>query len=263
MELHQISHWRNLAAKAGAFFCLLAMLAVLDGLVSQFREPANVLRVLPGMNVEINGNLTAEVKGTEDLVFMSNSEHLTVSFEAVHKGYFLGGEMWRGELKVSSQIHPGEYLLTVRPKKAVPGQAAPEFRILVFPDGATLQQSRKSLIRRYAGLSPYGVAAACLPGILLGFGMVYYLSGRRESLLAQAGKAEIYRVLRRDDGYEVRFALGTVQGLAPGVYVDIMDEQGQPVGTAQVEETSSTDSVALAGTAREIKVGYLVTAHRA
>src|SRR4030042_6497906 len=97
MDLIQVSQRRNLAGKAGAVFFCLAFLALVDGLVGQFREPANMLRVLPGMTVEINGGLTAEVKGVQDLEFASSSEQLKVSFDAVHKGFFLGGEMGRGE----------------------------------------------------------------------------------------------------------------------------------------------------------------------
>ncbi len=257
MDLVQLSKWRNLAGKAGAIFCFLAFVALLDGLIGLLREPANVVRVLPGMAVEINGGLTAEVKGVQDLEFVSSSEQLRVSFDAVHKGYFLGGEMWRGQLTVSSRIQPGEYSLTVRPRKST--AAAPTFRILVFSDAASLQLSRKSLIRRYWGCSPFGVAASCLPMILLAFGGVYYLSGQREALLAQTGQAEIYRVLRREDGYEIRFGLGTAQGLGPGSQVNIINDQGQTVGTAQVEESSLTDSAAVVTGDREIKEGYLVS----
>jgi hypothetical protein len=258
MDLIQVSQRRNLAGKAGAVFCCLAFLALVDGLVGQFREPANMLRVLPGMTVEINGGLTAEVKGVQDLEFASSSEQLQVSFDAVHKGYFLGGEMWRGQLTVSPRIQPGEYSLTVRPRKST--AAAPNFRILVFSDAASLQLSRKSLIQRYFGLSPYAVAGYCMLAILLAFGVVYYFSGERETLLAQAGKAEIYRVLRREDGYEIHFGLGTTQGLRPGSQVNIINDQGLTVGTARVEESTSTDSVAVVPADQEVKEGYLAAA---
>jgi hypothetical protein len=78
------------------------------------------------------------------------------------------------------------------------------------------------------------------------------------ALLARAGQAEVYRVTRRDGGYEIRFALGTAHGLGPGARVRILNDPGQAVGLAQVEEATPTDSLALVTADQEIKAGYLV-----
>jgi hypothetical protein len=94
---------------------------------------------------------------------------------------------------------------------------------------------------------------------LLAFGTVYYLSGKREALLAETGQAEIYRVTRGDGGCEIRFALGTAHGMTPGARVVIFNEAGQQVGTGTVEVSSRTDAVAQVTTDQEIKVGYLVS----
>jgi hypothetical protein len=259
MELIRVSHWRNLAGKAAACFCLLAVVALLDGLVAQFQEPANLFRVLPGTATEINGYLPAGVHGVEDLTYVSSSKHLRVSFAAVHKGYLLGAPMWRGMVELDSQIEPGAYRVAVGAKEASAPGRTPIFHILVYSDPKSLQQASKSLIRRFTGLSPFGVAASFLPAIILAVGLVYYLSGKREELLAQRGKAEIYQVIKGDGVYEVRFGLGNVHGIGPGVQVQIFDDQGEPVGTGQVEESSQENSLALVTTDREIKVGYLVS----
>ena len=103
------------------------------------------------------------------------------------------------------------------------------------------------------------MAAGCLPGILLAFGAVYLLSGRREALLAASGQAEVYRVTRGDDGYEIHFGLGTDHGISPGAKVTIYDVAGQPVGTATVEVCNQKVSVALATSDQPIKAGYLVS----
>jgi len=258
MELAQLNRWCNLAGKAGAIFCFLTLAVLLDGLIGQFREPAHIIKVLPGMTVQINGELVEEVKGVQDLTSMSDSDQLTVSFEAVHKGYFLGGDMWRGRLTAESQIQPGEYHLNVLPKTSSSTRKTPAFRILVYADALSLQRSSKSLIRSYLGISPFGVAAACVPGILLALGLVYFLTGKRDALLARVGRAEVYRVTRRDGGYEIRFALGTAHGLAPGAHVRVLNAAGQAVGIAQVEESTPTDSLAVVTADQEIKAGYLV-----
>jgi hypothetical protein len=259
MELAQVNRWCALAGRFGALCCALALLAVLDGLIGQFREPANIVKLLPGSSVDINGELVEEVKGVQELTVLSDSKQLQVSFEAVHKGYFLGGDMWRGRLSADSLIPPGEYHLNVLPKTSSSTRKTPAFRILVYADALSLQRSSKSLIRSYGGISPYAAAAACLPGILLALGTVYLLSGKREELLAGEGKAEIYRVERREGGCEIRFGLGTQQGLSPGSQVNIRDDQGQLVATARIEEAAPADSLAVVTSDREIRAGYLVS----
>ena len=216
MDLGQVNRWRDLASKIAMAFCVIALLGLVDGLLVAFREPADLVKVLPGASVEINGELTDEADRVEDLTFTSDSDQLKVTFEAIHKGYFLGGDMWRGRLIVGPNISPGEYNLSVLPKRAASPRKAPAFRILVFPDALSLQKSSTSVIRRWFGFSAFNVAAGCLPGILLAFGAVYLLSGRREALLAASGQAEVYRVTRGDDGYEIRFGLGTAHGMSPG-----------------------------------------------
>jgi hypothetical protein len=259
MDLGQINQWRDLASKIAAAFCVIAFLVLIDGLLVHFREPANLVKVLPGANVQINGELTDEAHHVQDLTFVSSSDQLTVTFEAIHKGYFLGGDMWRGRLIVGPGISPGEYSLSVLPKRTVSPRKAPAFRIKVFPDALSLQKSSTSLVRRTFGVSAFVVAAGCLPGILLAFGAVFFLSGKRDDLLAATGQAEVYRVTRGEGGWEIQFALGTAHGISPGARVAIYDEEGQQVGTGTVEASNQRVSVALATSAQEIKAGYLVS----
>jgi hypothetical protein len=258
MNLGRVNYWRNLAGKAGAIFCLIALVAVMDGLLVHFREPDSVVKVLPGAVAEINGELIDEANNIDELTYVSSSGHLKVEFIAIHQGYFMGGDMWRGRLLVGRQISPGEYSLAVLPQRTASPRKAPAFRILVFADGASLRQSSASLIRRWFGVPPLGLAAGCLPGILLAFGAVYWLSGKKETLLAAAGQAEIYRVTRGDGGCEIRFSLGTAQGLSPGANIAIFDGAGRQVGVGTVEASNQTASVAQVTSDQEIKVGYLV-----
>ena len=259
MDLGQINRWRDLASKIATAFCVIALLVLVDGLLVHFREPANLVKVLPGASVEINGELTDEAHQIGDLTFTSDSDQLKVIFAAIHKGYFLGGDMWRGRLIVGPGIAPGEYSLAVLPKRTASPRKAPAFRILVFADAASLQQSSTSVVRRWFGVSAFAVAAGCLPGILLAFGAVYWLSGKREALLAASGQAEVYRVTRGEDGYEIRFGLGTAHGMSPGARVAIYDAAGQPVGTGTVEVCNQKVSVAQATSDQPIKAGYLVS----
>jgi hypothetical protein len=259
MDLGQVNRWRDLASKIAAAFCVIALLGLVDGLLVHFREPANLVKVLPGSSIEINGELTDEAHKVEDLTFNSDSDQLQVTFEAIHKGYFLGGDMWRGRLTVGPGIAPGEYSLSVLPRRTLSARKAPAFRILVFPEALSLQKSSTSIVRRWFGISAFNVSAGCLPLILLAFGAVYWLSGQEEALLAASGRAEVYRVTRGDDGCEIRFALGTAHGISPGAGVAIFDEGGQQVGTGTVAASNRKASVAQVTCNQEIKVGYLVS----
>ncbi len=259
MDLGQVNQRRDLVSKAGGILCMIALLALIDGLLVSFREPANLVKVLPGTSIEINGELIDEAHGVGELTYTSNSDQLKVSFEAIHKGYFLGGDMWRGRLLVGPGIAPGEYSLAVFPKRTISSRKAPAFRIIVFADALSLQKSSASVIRRWFGISAFAVSAGCLPGILLAFGVVYYLSGRREALLAATGQAEVYRVTRGEGGWEIHFALGTVHGMGSGAGVVIYNEAGQQVGSGTVEAANQRISVAQVTSDQEIKVGYLVS----
>lgn len=258
MNLEQTFRWRDLFGWAAAGFCLLAFLALLDGLVGQFREPANLIKLLPGMTTEIDGPLREEVLGIQELTYLSDSDSLTICFATVHKGYFLGGLLWQGQITASPRILPGEYHLTVAPRRSTSKETSLGFRIVVFPDVLSLQQSSKSIIRRYSGFSPWAAAAVCLPGILLAFGAVFYLTLKLDQLLAQKGQAEIYRVIKRDGSFEVHFGLGTEHGVEPGLELQVYNPRGRSVGLARVEKATPKDAIAGVITDQEIRPGFMV-----
>ncbi len=259
MDLIQVSQRRRFLGKVGAALCIFLFLAVADGLVALFRQPPNVLKVLPGESVEINGDVPGEINHLQELQHSSTTGGLTLAVQELHKGYFLGGAMWRGRLTVSPNLAPGEYLLTVSTKSLPRGQAQPFFRVLVFGSVQARLRSSTSLIQRHTGYSPWTVAAAFFPFILLVFGLVFLLSQRRETLLRQQGQAEIYRLVRDDTGWTIRFGLGAAQGLTPGVRLVILDEAGRTVGAAAVKEVGETDSWAVVSGDQEVKIGYLVS----
>ncbi len=259
MDLDQASRWRSIAGRLGSLLCFLAFLALLDGLSARFREPESLIKLLPGMSAEINGPLQGEVRSVKELVYLSDSDDLKVSFTTVHKGYFLGGDMWRGQIMVSPAIKPGEYHVSVAPRWSTSKEATPAFRILVFADPLSLQRSSKSLVRRYTSFSPWGAAAACLPLILLAFAAVFLLSQKMDSLLARQGRAEIYRVVRKDGVYEIRFGLGTAHGVHPGLELQVYNPQGQAVALARVEESAQEDAMAVVTADQEVRPGYMVS----
>lgn len=259
MDLDQVSFWRKYIGKACALFCLLAFLAILDGLIAKFREPANVFHVLAGEQVEVNGPLPENIKDLRMLTYISDSRELRVAFEAVHSGYFLGGNMWRGRLLVGGELAPGKYTVSIRPKDYPPGKPGYNLRVVAYPDPSSRQASYRSLIKRHTGRSPYVLAALFLPLIGFTLGMVYLLSRRIEQLQAEKGLVEIYHVARGEGQHLVAFGLGTRHGVGLGDKVTVLDPEGNYVGTGQVEKSSPGDSVASVTANQDIRPGYFVS----
>ena len=65
-------------------------------------KPANLIKLLPGLTKEIDGPLQEEVPGVQELTYFCDSKDLKLSFATVHKGYFLGGNLWRGQITARS-----------------------------------------------------------------------------------------------------------------------------------------------------------------
>jgi hypothetical protein len=256
MTLDRISWWRRWAGIAGAVCCLISLLAVIDALVAQFKQPQNLYQVLPGTVLDIQGPLREAVDSTQKLTFQCDSQDIRLIFEGVQTGYWMGGYLWRGRLVIGPETRPGLYSLKV----LAPGKATippfPPFQIRVFGDPGTYRRNLSSLIQRYSGFAPWGVAASAFIPVIGFFSLVFLLSQKIDSLLAQEGKAEIYRVRQTDQGIEISFGLGRDQGLEEGTRLNLFDEKGQSLGTVEVRSVDARDAVALAAEEQGARPGY-------
>jgi len=259
MNWDQVAHWRNVAGKAGAFCCVIFLLAALDGLSAQFRQPSNVFQLLPGESVKINGSLGERIEGVQELEYFGSSDLIRLSFDAVHSGFWLGGQMWRGELTVDPGTKPGDYGLSVTQRGKEAQKPSSVFVIKIHEDYQALRGSSKSFIRRYLDASPWWIFGLFFPLACLVFAVVYCLSQKEAHLLALAGKAEIYRVARGETAYEIDFGMGTRHGIQPGMRLTVINERGVPVGSAEVQKASEADSSATTDLGCPVKPGYLVS----
>lgn len=260
MTLAQALVLRTWLGRVGALCCLLAVAAVGDGLVTKFREPFNVLAVLPGETVAINGPTSEAVKTPADLEWLADSPELVLRVEKVHSGYFLGGRMWQGTLEVGPGIAPGKHVLAVRPRPqdpATPTEAV-LFRINVYPSEAARRAASLSLVARHLGLSPWLAALLLVPGILVAFGLTFLLSWRIDALMAAEGRSEIYRVTRKEGYLEVLFGLGTNHGVRPGDFLPVLDFEGRQTATVEVKEASATDALGWVGAGELVLPGFVV-----
>lgn len=262
MTLEQARRWRTLAGKAVALLIVLMFATLFEGLIAQFRQPFNEYEVIPGNTVDINGPLAEDIQTVQELAYTSDSDYLQVTFTETHRGFWLGGSMWRGKLQVSPLTPAGTYNLAVKPKLLVSDKPPLSFRIIVYPDLVSLQQNSRSVITRHTGVSPWSVVVFFLTLIGLTLGVVFFLAGKIEKLLVQSGQAEIYKVEKLEGGYAIAFGLGTEHGVKIDDAVTILDAAGNQVGTAEVQQAAAKDSVGLATIDQDIRPGYIVSLKR-
>jgi hypothetical protein len=256
MQLQQARRWRRLIGQFGMLCFFLTLLAVLDGLVAKFFEPTNVFHILPAEEVAVNGPLPETIKQTEQLTASSDPPGLTVTFDSIHSGYFLGGNMWRGRLRAGAELLPGKYTVSIRPRDYPPDKPAYLLRVVVHPDARSQRASSYSFLKRHTGYSSYLFALALLPGIGLAFAAQLYLSRRIDALEAAQGLAEIYYAKRQEGIWQLSFGMGSHHGLTVGERIQVVDPQGNYIGSGQVTEVTDTDATAQVAGEQLIRPGY-------
>jgi hypothetical protein len=257
MNLFQASRYRSLAGRAGFLLGILLVAAMVDMVIARHRTEFNVINALPGQEEPIDGPL-AEKVNVRELTYQSDSPDIKVEFDETHTGFWLGGQMWRGHLKVGQTIRPGKYSFSVRPKDPVSDRPPLVYRVNVYPNRYDWRQSSKSYLMRYCDVSPWWVIAGSFGSLSLLGGIIFLISGRIDALMAQSGRAEVYRALRVPNGYEISFGLGTDQGVQPGSRLTLSDQNGRHIGRIEVLEASARDAVAFGEFNQEIRAGFLV-----
>jgi hypothetical protein len=259
MTLGQMSRWRRTGGRIGAVLCLLIAIGILDALIAQVRSSPYDLNALPGQLLKINGPMPERITSKEELTYQSSSDDLIVEIERIHTGYWLGGNIWAGVVRLGQDITPQTHQFMVRPQELAPQETFPVFELTVHEDQAGLQASAKSLIRRYTGLQPWLVSVISLPLALLTFVLVYRLSIKREALLLEQGKGEVVRVKRVDGQVEIALSLGTAHGVGKGTRILLNSAEGNPIASIEVVKAWATASIALADASCPAWPGQIVS----
>jgi hypothetical protein len=259
MTLDQIKAWRRWAGRIGSFLCILLFLIIIDDLVARFREPLNLFSGLPGDRLAVSGPLTKKTNQVSELIGQTDSSEIQLELKSIQKGFWLGGYLWNGSLNISPTTLPGEYHLTVRPKDTPAEKSSPLYRIHVYKDLRELKRNSKSFLVRSLGIYPWQAGLFLLFPILFTFAFVFYLSHMEERLLAEQGKAEIYRVRKKDLGYEISFGLGSKQGIQTGSNLILIDHQGKILGSIIVAAVYENHSTALVDPGLPVRPGFIIS----
>ncbi len=259
MNCEQTKKWRTLVGKAGIIFVLLVFYGALDGLVSLSGCPGgDVIGLIQGESEHVNGQLARNIRSLDDLTYVSDSDLIRLSFEAVHPGFWMGGTMWRGILKVDRSNVAGEHTLSVFLKGAENMGPQSVLKIKVYPDSSSYRKDSRSFLYRHLGLSPWWLTLTSFFLVLIAFGSVFLISQKLEKLLNQEGKATIYVVTREGEEYRIGFGLGKSKGVTPGMLLTVLDENEIPVEKGRVMEASERDSVARIGVHGAVMPGHIV-----
>jgi hypothetical protein len=259
MSLTRVTLWQNRIGRMGALFCALFIFAGMDGIISNFRQPINQFDLRPGESASVNGGLPVNVKDPRELTFDSDSPGIRIAFEALHAGFWLGGNMWRGVLEVQSSTPTGKYTATVQIKDKPLEKPLAAFVVQVHETRESIRLSSKSFIRRNLDLAPWVLFAVFFTLAALAFGCVYLLTEKRDRLLAEEGKAELYRIAKTDGCFEVAFGLGKRHGIEPGEELRLEAKNGERIGTVRVKDVFDDDSTGEVDLESEVRPGCVVT----
>lgn len=259
MSLNRTSHWRDWAGRVGTLCCILLSLAVLDALVSRFREPLNQFSGLPGSRIPVNGPLAEKIENPRAMAFQTNSREIHLVFEDIQTGFWFGGYLWNGTLIIGPRIEPGRYSFVVKPANQPGNQGATRFEVEIFKDQAQLDRNSKSFFLSTLGVRPWRVLLFCIPLIGLSLGIVFFLSQKADRLLAEQGQAEVYQVRKGESGHEIYFGLGRQQGIHPGTRLSLYHKNGQDLGAIVAQEVFEGHSMARVDPGIPVEPGFMIS----
>lgn len=258
MDLDRISAWKGRIGLAGAVLCCLFILSIIDGGLDFLRRPSNSFRLLPGESVKLTGPMAPDVGAVEGMDFETSSPDVSVSLQTVISGFWLGTRMWRGRVDLSSEIVPGDYVVTVFGKEDQKRVTANTFHLFVYKDREALLAASNSLILRYSGVSPWVAAGSSFLAVLLTCACLYVMAGKQDRLMALRGEAEVFHVKNDEAGVFIYFGLGRNHGIEPGSELFLLDSKGRSLGQIRVESVSDTDAAAKVDPWIEVGPGCLV-----
>ncbi len=216
MTLAQTSALRTWLGATGAVICVFFLLSLSDALIARLRQPIDYLPCLPGQSLAVTGRLPEKIDSIDELTYLADSKEIRVVFDDFQTGYWLGGRMWRGRIIVSRNAKAGRYEVSISLRDGPHAALPSTFRVEVYPDASGLKRASHSFIARYIGASPWMASILLAPLVVFTFGAVFILSQIASRLMEREGRAEIWRVAKVEQGYEIHFSLGLSQGSMPG-----------------------------------------------
>lgn len=200
----RIAALHRLSGRIAMVFFLCCLATLVDGLAAKMQQGPNRFDVLPGTQHTLSGPMPPNTDRIEDFVIEGSTDggHVQLVPEGIYTGYWFGSGMWRGAVRVDEAADKGDYELRVRDKAGEKQNPTLIYQVVVWENAAALRAGSFSRLVRWFDLEPFSTAMLLGPICLLG-GLINFLLGWYWSRTLRAeGCAEIYRLIKVDDGFE-------------------------------------------------------------
>ncbi|MDO9566037.1 MAG: hypothetical protein Q7J15_04785 [Candidatus Desulfaltia sp.] len=254
MKLQRLSLWIKIIGRLAAFLGVVAFVTAIDAFIDGAERSVNTYPGYPAMNQPISGKSSKPIESTEKLSYTISANDIVLHFTGAESSVW--HHAWSGALKIGSSIEPGEYALFVSCGAEIPEKRITQYKIVVYKDFLTYKDHIKSYVRRYLGVCPWWIFLGILPFFGLCFGIVYYLSGQKEAIMATSGRSEISKLKLSEENWLISFGLGSKHGIKENDIVSVYTPDGTKIGTVKVKEVFSDISTATAPKWQKIKPDY-------
>ncbi len=265
MRHTQLAAWRNLAGWLGTLCLFLVLACLIDGSQAGGRKDPNVNEILAGQEIKISGPMPRDAETLEHLLLRSDEPALGLRLEETFSGFWMGGQLWRAEVRIPRDLPPGDYAVSLSARNETSPKHTQFFTMRVFRDQKALDGSSLSVVTSRLGLSPFVLAALLLP-VGIAFGVLSTLLSRRLArTLRGLGLGQLFRLQRTEEGgLRVFYTLGAQDGLAATDTVEILDPRGERVlFTLPVATLRATDADSLLPEGARAPISALVRRARA
>lgn len=259
---------RTYLGKLSLIALVIAFAGVLDLLFSGWMTPDNRFDMVRGSTTEIIGPFYSDKPDPAGLGFVSDTPGVTIRFDKdMFKGFWLGESMWRGHIITAPDLVQGtatlrityKDLANIKPKDRKKIEQRMTYTIRHFENPREKRRHDPSLIRRYLAAEPWTLSIAGLPVIVVTGIIVFFLSGRIEKAMAESGKAEIYRVSKKDDQLEIHFGMGQNHGLTQGERLMLFNQAGLFITEIFVSALGAENASSWVDPSFSITPGFLVS----
>ena len=261
MSFQGMARLRRASGAASAVLFGLCLLFVLGGITARYRLGFNVLEMIPGQSLAVNGPMPVKAEGVAGLVVEGGSGGVGLSLEEVYTGYWFGGRMWKGTVRADSSSRAGEYVLSVKDPSEGAANPQSRFRVKVRENARDLRRHSPYYSVRLAGARPFPLAASLFVVVLFTVLCTFLASRGLEIHMAKEGKAEIYMLKKSQEGFHITFGLGTSHGVRPGMELLVLCGNGSPVARAAVVSCTAGESTASVRPGGDVRLGYIADLH--
>ncbi len=268
MSFQSLAAWRRLSGLLGGCIFSLVLATLVDGMISGGLKDPFLHDLLPGQSVKLSKPMPYGAERLEDITLRSSDPKISVRFEEMFTGFWMGGTLWRAEARLAQDIPVGEYSVATFHQNGSAASPPQAFTLRVHPSAEAILAASGSLTTRFLGLTPYFLAICLLPLALLPMAASFLLSRKISQTLQAQRMSEIYRAMAAPkdapEGQRVFFCPGQGHGLTPGSLVEVLDERAKGlVGTAEVLEIIREDVQAVMHGGVKVRPGALARLPRA